>query len=132
METQKIPGNLHMLRIFPKTLEPTIGRPAIEVASSDAEEIVKWMKEIEAVCELIDTQQKDQYLKEAIMKKKAQSKKIALEMSNLVTYCRPVHFQFEREFVWNIWVGVAWEELMSRSKENYVGLYYLDIHVCII
>lgn len=97
METHKIPGNLHMLRIFPKTLEPTIGRPAIEVASSDPEEIQQWKKEIEAVCVLIETQQRDQHRQELIMKKKAQSKKIALEMSNLVTYCRPVHFQFERE-----------------------------------
>ena len=99
METQKIPGNLHLLRIFPKTLEPTIGRPAVEVASSDPEEIKQWQKEIDTVRQLIESQQQDQHKQELIMKKKAQSKKIALEMSNLVTYCRPVHFQFEREFV---------------------------------
>ena len=97
METQKIPGNLHLLRIFPKTLEPTIGRPAVEVASSDLEEIKQWQKEIEAVRVLIETQQRDQHRQELIMKKKAQNKKIALEMSNLVTYCRPVHFQFDRD-----------------------------------
>lgn len=97
METQKIPGNLHLLRIFPKTLQPTIGRPAIEVASSNPDEVEEWKREINAVKEMIESQQRDQHRMEVIMKKKAQSKKIALEMSNLVTYCRPVHFQFERE-----------------------------------
>ena len=98
MEVQKIPGSLHMLRIFPKTDEPTIGRPALEVACSDLEEIQQWRKEIDAVRVLVETQQRDQHRHELLMKKKAQSKKIALEMSNLVTYCRPIHFQFEREF----------------------------------
>lgn len=97
MEVQKIPGNLHMLRIFPKTKEPTIGRPAVEVASSDLEDIQQWQKEIDAVRELAESQQRDQHRQEVMMRKKAQSKKIALEMSNLVTYCRPIHFQFERE-----------------------------------
>ena len=104
METQKIPGNLHLLRIFPKTLEPTIGRPAVEVASSDLEDIKQWQKEIDAVRELIESQKQDQHKQELIMKKKAQSKKIALEMSNLVTYCRPVQFQFQREFF--LWMMV--------------------------
>ena len=97
METHKIPGNLYMLRIFPKTDEPTIGRPAVEVASSDPDEIQDWQREIDAVRVLIETQQRDQHRQELIKKKKAQSKKIALEMSNLVAYCRPVHFHYDRE-----------------------------------
>lgn len=88
-----------MLRIFPKMTDMTTGRPALEVASEDIEDLVEWQREIEAARNKLDTLQKDILKHEKLMKQESRSKRIALEMSDLVIYCRPVPFAIESELI---------------------------------
>lgn len=88
-----------MLRIFPKMIDTTTGRPALEVASEDIEEILDWQKEVEAARNKVETLQRDILKHEKLMKQESRSKRIALEMSDLVIYCRPVPFAIESELI---------------------------------
>ena len=88
-----------MLRIFPKMTDMTTGRPALEVASEDIEDLLEWQREIEAARNKLDTLQRDILKHEKLMKQESRSKRIALEMSDLVIYCRPVPFAIESEFI---------------------------------
>ena len=89
---------MYMLRIFPKMTDATTGRPALEVASEDLEEILDWQKEIEAARSKVETLQRDILKHEKLMKQESRSKRIALAMSDLVIYCRPVPFAIESEW----------------------------------
>ena len=88
-----------MLRIFPKMTDMTTGRPALEVASEDIEDLLEWQREIEAARNKLDTLQRDILKHEKLMKQESRSKRIALEMSDLVIYCRPVPFAIESELI---------------------------------
>ena len=90
---------MHMLRIFPKMTDMTTGRPALEVASEDIEDLLEWQREIEAARNKLDTLQRDILKHEKLMKQESRSKRIALEMSDLVIYCRPVPFAIESELI---------------------------------
>ena len=88
-----------MLRIFPKMTDMTTGRPALEVASEDIEDLLEWQREIEAARNELDTLQRDILKHEKLMKEELRRKQIALEMSDLVIYCRPVPFAIESELI---------------------------------
>ena len=88
-----------MLRIFPKMTDMTTGRPALEVASEDIEDLLEWQRQIEAARNKLDTLQADILKHEKLMKQESRSKRIALEMSDLVIYCRPVPFVIESELI---------------------------------
>ena len=86
---------MYMLRIFPKMTDTTTGRPALEVASEDIEDILEWQREIEAARNKVETLQRDLLKHERMMKQESRNKRIALAMSDLVIYCRPVPFAIE-------------------------------------
>lgn len=88
---------MYMLRIFPKMTDTTTGRPALEVASEDIEEILDWQREVELARNKLETLQRDIVKHEKLMMQESRSKRIALEMSDLVIYCRPVPFAIESE-----------------------------------
>ena len=98
METHKISGNsMYILRILPRITEGTAGRPVLEVATENLEDILDWQKQIELARNAIESQQLDLYKKQQVLKQQSRSKRIALEMSDLVVYCRPVPFSIESE-----------------------------------
>ena len=98
METHKIAGNnMYMLRILPKITDNTTGRPALEVATENLEEILDWQRHIEDARNTIESLQNDLYKRDQVLKQQSRNKRIALEMSDLVIYCRPVPFQLESE-----------------------------------
>ena len=89
---------MYMLRIFPKLADTSTGRPALEVATENLEDILQWQKEIEDSRNKVESQQQDMLRQEQFLKQQSRSKRISLEMSNLVIYCRPVPFSFESKF----------------------------------
>ncbi len=96
METHKIAGNnMYMLRILPKMTGSISGRPALEVATENLEEILDWQKQIEDARNAIESHQSDMIKKNQVLMQQSRSRKIALEMSDLVIYCRPVPFALE-------------------------------------
>ena len=97
METHKIAGNnMYMLRILPKiTNAGGNSRPMLEVATENLEDILDWQKRIEDARNAIESHQHEVYKKEQLLKQQSRSKRIALEMSDLVIYCRPVPFSLE-------------------------------------
>ncbi len=96
METHKIAGNnMYMLRILPKGPASGNSRPALEVATENLEDILDWQKRIEDARNTIKSHQHDLVKREQVLKQQSRSKRIALEMSDLVIYCRPVPFQIE-------------------------------------
>lgn len=96
VETHKIAGNnMYMLRILPKMSGATPGRPALEVATENLEDILDWQTQIESARNAIETQQHVLIKREQVLKQQSRNKRIALEMSDLVLYCRPVPFQLE-------------------------------------
>ena len=98
VETHKIAGNnMYMLRILPKMTGSISGRPALEVATENLEEILDWQKQIEDARNAIETHQHDLIKKTQVLMQQSRSRKIALEMSDLVIYCRPVPFALESE-----------------------------------
>lgn len=101
VETHKIAGNnMYMLRILPKSGPPGAGasRPALEVATENLEDILDWQKRIEDARNAIENHQHEVYKREQVLKQQSRSKRIALEMSDLVIYCRPVPFSLESEW----------------------------------
>jgi len=88
---------MYMLRILPKMTGSISGRPALEVATENLEEILEWQKQVEDARNAIETQQHDLVKKTQVLMQQSRSRKIALEMSNLVIYCRPVPFALESE-----------------------------------
>ena len=100
METHKIAGNnMYMLRIIPKVTTASNSRPALEVATENLEDILDWQKRIEDARNAIESHQHDLNKREQVLKQQSRSKRIALEMSDLVIYCRPVPFQIESKCV---------------------------------
>ena len=98
VEMHNIPGNnMYMLRIYPKTSAENIGRPALEVAADSPEEILEWQEVIEEQRNKAETQKKEMLKIEQVMKQHERVKRIARELSDMVVYCRPVPFAFERE-----------------------------------
>lgn len=96
VETHKIAGNnMYMLRILPKVTTASNSRPALEVATENLEDILDWQKRIEDARNAIESHQHDLFKREKELKLQSRSKRIALEMSDLVIYCRPVPFQIE-------------------------------------
>ena len=99
VETHKIAGNnMYMLRILPKVTTASNSRPALEVATENLEDILDWQKRIEDARNAIESHQHDLNKREQVLKQQSRSKRIALEMSDLVIYCRPVPFQIESEY----------------------------------
>lgn len=100
VETHSLPGNsMYVLRIYPKntTQDGGIGRPAIEVAAESLEEILAWQRAIEEARNKLETQELEMVKMQGILKARERSKKIALEISDMVVYCCPVPFQLESE-----------------------------------
>ena len=98
METHKIAGNnMYMLRILPKMTGGTPGRPALEVATENLEDILDWQTKIEAARNAIENQQHILIKRDQVLKQQSRNKRIALEMSGLVLYCQPVPFTLESE-----------------------------------
>lgn len=96
VETHKIAGNnMYMLRILPKMNSAGSGRPALEVATENLEDILDWQTQIEGARNAIETQQHVLIKREQVLKQQSRNKRIALEMSDLVLYCRPVPFTLE-------------------------------------
>ena len=90
---------MYMLRIFPKMTDTTTGRPALEVASENLEEILDWQREVELARKKVETLQMDILKHEKLKMQESRSRRIALEMSDLVVYCRPVPFVIESEWI---------------------------------
>jgi len=84
-----------MLRILPKMTGSQSGRPALEVATENLEDILDWQKKIEDARNSIETQQHLLIKRDQVLKQQSARKRIAVEMSNLVLYCRPVPFSLE-------------------------------------
>lgn len=90
---------MYMLRILPKAApaNASTSRPALEVATENLEDILDWQKRIEEARNTIENHQHEVYKREQVLKQQSRSKRIALEMSDLVIYCRPVPFALESE-----------------------------------
>lgn len=116
METHKIAGNnMYMLRILPKMTGSISGRPALEVATENLEEILDWQRQIEDARNAIETHQSDMIKKTQVLMQQSRSRKIALEMSDLVIYCRPVPFALESKG--HIFRG-GWMVVISRGSNG--------------
>lgn len=100
VETHKIAGNnMYMLRIIPKlTATSSTHPPALEVATENLEDILDWQKRIEDARNAIETHENDMHKRKQVLQQQSRSKRIALEMSDLVIYTRPVPFSLESEF----------------------------------
>ena len=110
VETHKRAGNnMYLLCIRPKG-EQASGRPALEVATENLEDILDWQKHIEDARSAIESHQHDMYKKTQVLMQQSRSRKIALEMSDLVIYCHPVPFALESKLCVLVCVcaGVCW------------------------
>ena len=100
METHKKAGNnMYMLSIRPKVIDQNSSHPALEVASENQEDLMDWQKQIEDACLAIQSHQHNMFVKTQVLMQQSRSRKISLEMSDLVIYCQPVPFALESEFV---------------------------------
>ena len=99
VETHNMPGNnMYLLRIYPKSTGPdAIGRPAIEVATDTLEEALEWQKAIEEVRNKAESQEQEKLKLKAVMEHNQRSKKIAIEISDMIIYFCPFTFSFESE-----------------------------------
>ena len=91
-------NNLYALKIIP-VLKPgesseseKANRLGLMVAASSLEDIIKWQKAIDEARNKADSHALAQIEKERERKKDEQKKKIAIEMSDIIVYCRPVPF----------------------------------------
>ena len=111
---------MYMLRILPKT--DAGARPALEVATENLEEILDWQKQIETARNAIETHQLDLTKQEEVLMQQSRSKRIALEMSDLVIYCGTVPFSLESECVF-VYHMTSCACMMGSSKAK--GLDFL-------
>ena len=68
-----------------------------QVASEKLDEIIEWQQMIEEVKSKLQNQAQATLKQQQVLNQQARQKKIALEMSDLVFYCRPVPFNLESE-----------------------------------
>ncbi|XP_064393377.1 1-phosphatidylinositol 4,5-bisphosphate phosphodiesterase gamma-1-like [Halichondria panicea] len=95
LEAHKNPAsNTYILRIHPVPEPGGTSRP-LEVASEKLDEIIEWQQMIEEVKSKLQNQAQATLKQQQVLNQQARQKKIALEMSDLVFYCRPVPFNLE-------------------------------------
>ena len=87
-------NNLYALKILPAESPGSdkANRVGLMVADSQLDEIIKWQKAIDEARNKADVHALAQIEKERERKKDEQKKKIAIEMSDIIVYCRPVPF----------------------------------------
>ena len=130
METHKIAGNnMYMLRIIPKTPPAGAGtnRPALEVATENLEDILDWQKRIEDARNAIENHQHEVYKREQVLKQQSRSKRIALEMSDLVIYCRTVPFSLESELRRGCYCGGDDHTSSTKPPILLHDLYHIEL-----